>query len=162
MVTLLLLSWAAFVFVSVAHADTDFSFPRKASARPAFIVDEVGQHLFGNIPGKVEVTNFPSTSSQANYEIYTVVEHGSWGPGDSHIIPTAGWREIHLYVQGLDCDSNNEAHWRIDGIDAGLVGGFAQGSNIYSEIVKGPELHIVTYPSTCNSVDVTIKAYLTR
>jgi hypothetical protein len=52
-----------FLTAATAALALDVSFPTRSKAQARVIVNEVGALLFGAIPGKVEVTNFPSTSS---------------------------------------------------------------------------------------------------
>lgn len=147
---------------ATAHAETDVTFPKRASAKPSFIVDELGQHLFGNTPGKVEVTNLPPTNSQPNYQVYTVVEHGAWGDSDS-LIPTAGWSQVFLYAQGFSCADAGEVSWRLDDMEIPNLCGRFGGSFWQCAMtnVQAPEIHLRSF-NLCNSTDATIKAYMTR
>jgi hypothetical protein len=50
--------------VTVVRALT-VTFPNRAAARVVAVVDELGHVLFGSTPGKVEVTNFPPSATDA-------------------------------------------------------------------------------------------------
>ena len=45
------------------------TFPARTKAKIGAVVDEMGNVLFGATPGKVEVTNFPASSSDETFNM---------------------------------------------------------------------------------------------
>lgn len=94
----------------------DVTFPLRAKARVTVLVNELGQVLFGDTPGRVEVTNFPAGANAAT-SLVTLADAlpvQKWIPECAPpnfvppfvMIPTAGF--THVSLLGMISGSTSE------------------------------------------------------